>query len=93
MPLIRKIYEEFNIALWAIAVAFASWALLFALPRLPEVRARAEALRAYEIAGEQDLFCGKLGMGPKTPGYLPCISTLQDYRARIEQRMADDNAF
>jgi len=91
VSLIQKIYEEVHIALWAILVAFVSWFLLFAVPKLPEARARAEAFRANEIVGEQDLFCEKLGMEAKTPGYQKCISSLQEYRARVEQRLADEN--
>jgi hypothetical protein len=89
----RKIYDEIHMALWASLVAFVAWFLLFAAPKLPEARAEAEAARMHEIAGEQDLCCGRLGMGPQTPDYQRCISYLQEYRARVERRLADETEF
>ncbi len=93
MLLIRKIYDEVHMALWAVLAACVLWFLLVAVPKLPEARARADALRVHEINEEQDSFCGQLGMGAETPGYRQCLSRLQEYRARIERRIADENQF
>lgn len=91
--LIKKVYDAVHMVLWASLVAFVSWFVVFVLPKLPDTRARTEMARDHEIAAEVDLYCGKLGMGQKTPMYQQCISYLQEYRAKVEQRIADENVF
>jgi|SRR5581483_2785623 len=91
--LLKKIYDTVHMMLWAILVAFVSWFIVFVVPKLPQIQAQAEVLRDHEIAEEEDLYCGKLGMGPKTPMYQRCTSYLQEYRAKIEQRLANENVF
>lgn len=93
MSLIQKIYDEVHAALWAVLVAFVCWFVVFVVPKLPEIHARAEMLRDHAIAAEEDSYCGKLQIGPKTPMYRQCISYLHDYRATIEQHIADENLF
>lgn len=90
MSVIQKIYDEIHAALWAILLAFVLWFSVVVVPMLPELRARAEMLRDHEIATEQDMYCGKLGMGPKTTMYRQCISGLEEYRSKIQQRSADE---
>ena len=48
--------------------------------------------RNREIAAEQDFYCGKLGMGPGTAIYHKCITYLEEYRAKVERRIADENS-
>jgi hypothetical protein len=90
MSLIQNIYDEVHAALWAILVAFVLWFSVFVVPMLPAVRARTEMLRNHEISIEQDGYCGKLGMGPKTTMYRQCISVLEQYRTKIRQDIADE---
>ena len=90
---IKKIYDTVHMILWAILVAFVLWFTAFIVPKLPEIRAQAEILQHDEIAAEDNLYCGKLGMGAKTAMYQQCISYLQEYRAKIEQRIANENVF
>lgn len=91
MSLIQKIYDDVHAALWAVLVAFVLWFSAVVVPMLPQIHARAEMLHDHEIATEQDAYCEKLGMGPKTPTYRKCVSSLDQYRARIQQRIADES--
>jgi hypothetical protein len=91
MSQIQKIYDDVHAALWAILLAFLLWFSAIVVPRLPQIHARAEMLHDHEIATEQDMYCEQLGMGPKTPTYRKCVSSLEDYRAKIQQHIADEN--
>ena len=77
--------------LWAVFVAVVSWFLVFVVPKLPEIRARSERRHNQEIAAEQDFYCAKLGMGAGRAMYHQCILNLEDYRAEMERRIADEN--
>lgn len=87
---ISKIYDHVHMVAWACLVAFVSWFCVFVLPKAPEIRVRAEMLHDNEVAVEEDLYCGKLGMGPRNALYRHCISYLGEYRAKIEQRIATE---
>ena len=89
MSLIQKIYDEVHAALWAMLVAFVLWFSVLVVPTFPQMHARAEMLHDHEIATEQDLYCEKLAMGPKTAMYRKCISSLEEYRAKIQQDITD----
>ena len=89
-PLVGRIYDHVNSTLWAFLVAFAVWFSAVFVPQIPEIHARAAAFHANEIAAEQDLYCGKLGMGSKAAMYHDCTRYLGEYRAKIEQRIADE---
>lgn len=91
MSLIQKIYDEVHAALWAMLVAFVLWFSVVVVPMLPQIHARAKILQDHEVATEQDVYCGNLGMGPKTPMYRKCISSLEEYRAKIRQNIADES--
>jgi len=82
-------YDHVHMVAWASLVAFVSWLCVFVLPKVPEIGARAEMLHDNEVAAEEDLYCGKLGMGPGTARYHQCVSYLGEYRAKIEQRIGD----
>ena len=90
MSPILNIFDNVQMALAAILVAFVLWFWVVVVPKLPEIHARAAMLRDHEIATEQDLYCGKLRMGPRTATYHQCIAYLQEYRAEIQQRIADE---
>jgi hypothetical protein len=67
--------------------------LAFIAPRLPEAVARAEALRIKEISLENESYCAKWQMGPGTKMHDECISDVQELRAKIENRFADQLDF
>lgn len=90
MSLIQKIYDDVHAVLWAILVAFVLWFSVVVVPTLPEMRARAEILHDHEIATEQDFYCEKWGMGPKTTMYRQCILNLKEYRAVVQQDIAEE---
>jgi hypothetical protein len=67
--------------------------LAFIAPRLPESVARAEALRILEISRENESYCAKWQMGLGTKMHDQCISDLQELRAKVEKRLADELDF
>jgi hypothetical protein len=93
LALVQSIYDHVHLALWAILTAFVVFFLAFIAPRLPEAVARAEALRIMEISQENEGYCAKWQMGPGTKMHDECIFDLQELRAKIEKRLADQLDF
>lgn len=91
MAVLRRVYDEVHLALWATLTVFVVYFAAFVAPDLPRIHARAQTLQAQAAAAEQNLVCGKLGMGPKSPRYDRCVADLRQYRAHIEQQLADDS--
>lgn len=91
MAVLRRVYDEVHLALWATLTAFVVYFAAFVAPGLPRIHARAQILRAQAAAAEQNSVCDSLGMGPKSPMYDRCIAGLRQYRARVEQQFAADN--
>ena len=88
---VRAIYDEVNLALWAIAVALVVYIVAVILPQAPQARAQAELLRTQEINAENDWYCTRWHMGPGTAMHSRCIMDLQQLRTSIENRLADEN--
>jgi hypothetical protein len=93
LVLARLIYDEAHIAVWAACVAFVLYFLVVVAPKLPAVRAQAEWQRAQDVTAEHECYCAKFGMAPGTAGHSQCLADLQEFRAKVEQRVADDNSF
>lgn len=93
LALLQSIYDSVHLALWAILAAFVIFFLAFIAPKLPEVAARAEALRSQEILQENEGYCAKWQMGPGTKMHDQCISDLQELRAKVQNRFADQLDF
>ena len=93
LTLVQSIYDFVHLTLWATLAAFVVFFLAFVAPRLPEAAARAEALRIQEIARETEGYCAKWQMGPGTKMHDECIFDLQELRAKIEKRFADQLDF
>ncbi len=93
LALARSIYHNVHLALWATLVAFVLYFLAFVAPGLPEAAARAERLRIQEIAAEHEQYCAKWQMGLGTKMHNQCILDLQEFRAKVEKRIADEQAF
>src|SRR6516165_5529563 len=72
LTLVQSIYDHVHLALWATLAAFVAFFLAFIAPRLPEVTARAEALRIQEVAQENDGYCAKWQMGLGTKMHDQC---------------------
>jgi hypothetical protein len=90
MSSIRRHYGNIHMALWAGLVAFLLFFAVYTIPRMPEARAQAEALRIHEIAEEYKLFCRKLGMPMGAPRNPQCVLELQAFRAIVEKRFAEE---
>ena len=93
MALVRRVYDEVHLALWAVLTAFVICFAVFVAPKLPEIRAAAERLRLHEIADENEAYCARWRMGMGTPMHNQCLEDLQELRARIETRFADELDF
>jgi hypothetical protein len=93
LALVQSIYDYVQLALWATLAAFVVFFLAFIAPRLPEAAARAEALRIQEIAKENEGYCAKWQMGPGTKMHDQCIFDLQELRANVQNRFADQLDF
>jgi hypothetical protein len=59
----------------------------------PKLRAAADAALAQEIDQENDAFCQKYGMLPRTEAYQNCKLDLIDIRRRESERWAADAEF
>jgi hypothetical protein len=93
LTLVQSIYDFVHLALWATLAAFVVFFLAFIAPKLPEVAARAEALRIHEIAQENEGYCTKWQMGLGTKMHDQCILDLQELRWKIQDRLADQLDF
>jgi hypothetical protein len=93
LALARSVYDIVHLALWSILVAFVLFFLAFIAPRLPEAAARAERLRIQEIAQENEGYCAKWQMGLGTKMHDQCMLDLQELRANVENRFADQLDF
>jgi hypothetical protein len=93
LTIVQSIYDHVHLALWATLAAFVVFFLAFIAPRLPEAAARTEALRIQEIAQENEGYCAKWQMGLGTKVHDQCISDLQELRAKVENRIADQLYF
>jgi hypothetical protein len=93
LALAQSIYDTVHLALWALLVAFVVFFLAFIAPRLPEAAARAERIRIQEITQENEGYCAKWQMGLGTKMHDQCISDLQELRAKVQNRFADQLDF
>ncbi len=93
LAIARLFYDEIHAALWAVAVAFVLYVAVFVVPKLPEARAQAELIRSEQMNAEHEWYCRRWHMEPGTPMHDQCILDLQEFRASIENRIADDNGF
>ena len=88
----RRIYHTVHVALWAL---LAAWVVIMIsnLSNASKARATAERQRAQEISEENRLYCEKWGMKAGTHEHTVCTLDLQEIRAKVERRIADDMAF
>lgn len=88
MALVRGVYDEVHLALWAALIAFLLYFSVFVAPKLPELRAAAEAAQLQQITAENEAFCAKWRMGPESPMHSECLFDLRQFRANIENQLA-----
>ena len=93
LVLVQSIYDYVHLALWATLVAFVVYFLAFIAPKLPEAAARTERLRIQEISQENEEYCVKWQMGLGTKMHDQCVFDLQELRAKVENRIADQLDF
>jgi hypothetical protein len=91
LAVVRAIYDEINLALWAIAAALSIYVVFVVLPKAPELRARADLGRTQQVSAENEWYCQRWHMGPMSPMHERCIMDLQQLRTSIESRIADDS--
>jgi hypothetical protein len=84
-----KIYGV-QLALWGMLVVLVLCFILFIAPHLSEGYARAQALRTQEMAAEEKQYCAKLRMDVGTEMHDQCILVLQEFRTKVENRIADE---
>ena len=78
--------------LWAILAAWVAYVII-SIPRLSEAAATAERQRAQEVSEENKFLCEKWGMRANTHEYVLCTMDLNEIRAKVEERIAEDNSF
>ena len=89
---VLRITEIAPAVLWALAAAGAAITIMY-FPRILEARATIERQRAQEITEENRAYCEKWGLKAGTHEHTLCTLDLQEIRAKVEQRIADDLAF
>jgi hypothetical protein len=93
LAIVRRVYDLVETGLWAALFAFVIYFIIFDVPKLPEARAQAERVRAEEIAAENRLYCEMWILPAETYKFSQCLLDLQRFRARVEKRIADEDAF
>ena len=93
MAVVRAVYDEVHLALWAVLTACVIYFAVFVAPKLAELQAAAERHRIAQIAAQDDAYCAKWRMGPASAMHDECLSDLQELRAKIETRIAEDSEF
>ncbi len=90
LKLVSNIYDTVHLALWSLLIAFVIFFCVFALPQLPQLRAKMEAERILRLQAENSAYCEKWGFALGTEKQQACILDLQELRAKIDQRASDE---
>ena len=93
VALAHRIYDKVHLFLWAMLAAFAVYFLVFVAPKIPEIRVQAELKQRQEIAEENQAYCAKWQMGPRTAMHNHCLDDLQTLRASIQTQLEADTSF
>ena len=89
--LVSRIYDNVEIALYAMAFAFVIYFVAFILPKVPEMQAQWQRIRAEEIAAENASLCLKLDTKRGTEKYNQCLLDVGAFRMKVEKRIAEEN--
>lgn len=93
LTVVRAVYHQVEVALWAALTAFLLWFALFVAPKVPALQAAAERSRIGQIAHEDETYCAKWRMGPETAMHNQCLADLEALRAEIENQRAAELLF
>jgi hypothetical protein len=88
--LIIKVYDTVHMALWSSLIAFVILFCVFTLPGIRQLRAEMNGKIVLGLAAENRHYCTKWGFAPSTEKHAACIQDLQELRAKIDQRAADE---
>ncbi|HET7805915.1 MAG TPA: hypothetical protein VFL53_16885 [Pseudolabrys sp.] len=88
-----RLYDNVEIALWAVLLAFVIFMAVFVVPALPALREKYQRARTQEISAENALYCKKLNMKEGTEAYRDCLLVLGDFRLKVEQRAYSESDF
>ena len=90
MTVVRKVYDNVELALWAALLAFVIYGVTYVAPNLTQAARGAESLRALQIAADNRSYCERWGMKRGTREHTLCTEDLYELRKRIEQEFADE---
>jgi hypothetical protein len=92
-PLVGRIYQGIELALWASLIAGLVVFALFVVPGIPEAQQRAAVARAAEFEHECAFYCSKWGMLPGTPRHQHCMSDLKEFSRAVAKRLQEEDWF
>jgi hypothetical protein len=87
--IVSRVYDNVEIALWAMLLAFVIYFVAFILPKLPEIQAQQERIRVEEIGVENASLCEELGTKRGADKYNQCLLAVGAFRAKVEKRLND----
>jgi hypothetical protein len=90
MTVVRKVYDNVELALWSGLIAFMICFAVFLAPSLPDMARRADAARAVQAAEDNRSYCEKWGMKRGTREHALCAADLYELRRKIQQEFADE---
>ena len=88
--IVRRVYDNVNLALWAIAAAMLIVLGVFGVPTPLAHHSRYEAQRAQAIEAEDEFYCRKWGMAAGSGRHSICMTDLEQFRHSVEKRVADE---
>ena len=92
-PIVGRIYDGIELALWAGLIAGLVVFALFIVPGLPAVQQRSAAAQAAAFEHECDFYCSKWGMPAGTGRHDRCMSDLKQFSRTITKRLEEDAWF
>lgn len=91
--ILSSVYDNVETALYALAFALVIYFVAFILPKVPEMQAQGQRIRAEEIAAENASLCEKLDTNRGTEKYNQCLLDVEAFRMKVEKRTADEIEF
>jgi hypothetical protein len=92
-PLVGRIYDGIELALWAGLIAGLVVFALFIVPGIPAAQQRSAAAHAAAFEHECDFYCSKWGMPAGTRRHDGCMSDLKQFSRAVTKRIEEDDGF
>jgi hypothetical protein len=92
-PLVGRIYDAIEIALWASLIAGLAVFAVFVVPGIPAAQQRSAAVQAAAFEHECDVYCSKWGMPAGTRRHEQCMSDLKQFSRAVAKRIEEANWF